>query len=174
MAIYLSNGSLNQQPGGINADQVLRFRTNLGGGTYKINDAIAFHAFRDAGHIDQTEGVVIFNGTRVNNGGHYSTSTGYFTAPIDGLYWFHVWTMDYLGSTQYTNDYYQIQRNESTSDGYVINVYTSAAQATRSHRSGGRLYTLAAGDTVRVYNVNAAIYGTSYVYCTFKGCLLQI
>lgn len=129
----------------------------------------AFHAYRDAGHID-VAAQIIFNGTRLNRGNHYNTSTGFFTAPIDGIYWFYVWTMDVSGSTQRTNDYIRLQRNSSGSG--ELRIYTSQNGVTRTQRSGGYIINLSAGDTMRVYNQNATIYGTSYVYCYFSGCLL--
>jgi len=141
---------------------------------YKISDVPAFHAYRDAGHISGTAGQVIFDHTRVNNGSHYSTSTGYFTAPIDGVYWFHCWSMDQDGSTQYTNDYYELQKNNSNADADELRVYTSAAQTSRSHRCGGKVQYMDAGDTMRIYNQTAYMFGTNAVYLHWHGYLMQI
>lgn len=166
MAINLSSGVLQTITEG--DYDLLNIPNN-----YKMSDIPAFHAYRSAGHISGTAGQVIFNGTRVNNGNHYSTTTGYFTAPIDGVYWFHCWSMDHLGSTQYVNDYYRLQRNNGTADADELRVYTSAAQATRSHRCGGKVQYMDAGDTMRIYNQNANMYGTSYVYLHWHGYLMQ-
>lgn len=166
MAINLENGTLQT----ITEDNTDIFNIP---NNYKFPDWPAFHAYRDAGHITSS-GLIIFNGTRLNNGGHYSASTGLFTAPIDGTYWFHVWSMDYSGSTQYTNDYIELQRNASNADADELRVYTSAAQATRSHRAGGIVRRLNSGDNMRVYNQSAQIYGTSYVYLYFSGCLIAV
>lgn len=166
MPINLENGALQTVSEG--STEIFNIPNN-----YKFPNWPAFHAYRDAGHISSTS-LIVFNGTRLNNGGHYSVSTGLFTAPIDGTYWFHVWSMDLSGSTQYTNDYLRLQRNASTSDANELRVYTSAAQSSRSHRAGGIVRRLNSGDTMRVYNQNAQIYGTSYVYLYFCGCLLAV
>ena len=126
----------------------------------------AFFAYRDAGHV-ASPAQIIFNGTRLNNGGHYNTTTGFFTAPYAGAYWFHVWTMDNSGSTQYTNDYIRLQKN-SVANG-ELRIYTSQNGAYRAHRSGGQLFTMVAGDTMRVFNQSAQVYGTNSVYCYFCG-----
>jgi hypothetical protein len=167
MAINFTNGTVDTITEG--STEIFRMPNN-----YQFPNWPAFHAFRDAGHVGQSSQTVVFDGTRLNNGGHYSTSTGIFTAPISGTYWFHCWSMDNSGSTQYTNDYYEIRRNNSRSDQNSLRVYTSAAQATRSHRAGGWIRRLNGGDNVRVFNINAAMYGTSYVYLYFSGCLLAV
>lgn len=140
---------------------------------YRFPNWPAFHAYRDAGHVSGGR-QVIFNGTRLNNGSHYSTNTGYFTAPIDGTYWFHVWSMDNNGNTQYTNDYIELQRNNSNADENELRVYTSSSGSHRTHRAGGWVRRLNGGDTMRIYNQNANMYGTSYVYLYFCGCLLAV
>lgn len=130
----------------------------------------AFHAFRDAGHVG-TSTQIIFNGTRLNRGNHYNTSTGFFTAPIAGPYWFFFWGMDANGSTTYNNTYVRLQRNSSGTN--ELRIYTSTNGATRTQISGGMVYRLGAGDTMRVFNQNRpSIFGTSFVYCYFTGCYL--
>lgn len=130
----------------------------------------AFHAFRSAGHVG-TSTQIIFNGTRLNRGNHYNTSTGFFTAPVAGPYWFFFWGMDANGSTTYNNRYVRLQRNSSGTN--ELRIYTSTNAATRTQISGGMVYRLGAGDTMRVFNQNRpSIFGTSYVYCYFTGCYL--
>lgn len=48
----------------------------------------AFHAYNNSGGNQSTTGVWPGNVTLFNNGGHYSTSTYRFTAPVNGYYHF--------------------------------------------------------------------------------------
>jgi len=48
---------------------------------------IHFYAQRDAGNVSANQ-VVVFNNAYQNAGNAYDTSTGIFTAPVSGLYWF--------------------------------------------------------------------------------------
>jgi hypothetical protein len=130
----------------------------------------AFHAYRDAGHVAAAT-QIIFNGTRLNNGNHFSTSTGKFTAPVSGPYWFFFWGMDANGSTTYNNQYVRMQRNDSATN--ELRIYTSTNSTARTQVSGGMVYRMNAGDNMRIFNQNrTSIYGTSYVYCYFTGCYL--
>ena len=54
-------------------------------------------------------GTIVFTQVRFNIGGHYSTSTGRFTAPIDGIY-LMILTAQHYGATA-TNGYIDIQKN---------------------------------------------------------------
>lgn len=166
MAINFSNGEVKTiTEGGVD---ILNMPNN-----YQFPDWPAFHARRNNGHV-YPNNQIIFDNTRFNNGNHYSTNTGYFTAPIDGTYWFHVWTMDRDGDTQYTNDYIELQRNNSNSDSNELRIYTSTNGTHRSHRAGGWIRRLNDGDNVRVYNQNAEVYATNSAYCYFCGCLLAV
>ena len=53
-----------------------------------------------------------------------------------------------------------------------LRVYTSSPGAYRSHRTGGNLYNMDAGDTMKVITINATMYGSSYVYLYFDGALM--
>lgn len=160
MAINLTGGTLAE--------------ANLNGNRVSIPSAFfmpnrpAFHAYRDAGHVAGSTQIV-FNGTRLNRGNHYNTSTGFFTAPVAGPYWFFFWGMDSTTDTR-NNAYVRLQRNSSGTN--ELRIYTSTNAATRTQISGGMVYRLGAGDTMRVYNQNRIIYGISYVYCYFTGCYL--
>lgn len=56
----------------------------------------AFHAYGFSGHIFANSGdrePLKFVNTDLNQGSHYSTTTGRFTAPVDGVYHFYLNTM---------------------------------------------------------------------------------
>ena len=57
----------------------------------------AFRAFTGTSFTGNT--VVIFNSTQFNTGSHYSTSTGRFTAPISGRYFFTFYLLSANGYT---------------------------------------------------------------------------
>jgi len=48
----------------------------------------AFYAYRADNANQVASGDQVFNGTKTNRGGHYSTSNGRFTAPVAGAYFF--------------------------------------------------------------------------------------
>jgi len=144
----------------------------------RFKDWPAFHAYKNDGHMTVNWGTsypdIIFNGTHVNNGNDYSTTTGRYTAPIAGYYWFYFWSMDHGGATQYVNDYVRLRRNNSTVDVNSLRIYTSSDGAYRSYAAGGYVQYMNAGDFVSVNNVNRSCYGTSAVYLHFSGCLITI
>jgi hypothetical protein len=59
----------------------------------------AFYARRTLGNLVGAQ-IIIFNATLLNSGSHYNTSTGRFTAPIAGVYEFHVSLLTNGGSNR--------------------------------------------------------------------------
>lgn len=168
MAIILNSGTIQTITEG--SSELLHIPNN-----YTLPYVPVFSAARDAGHILGTAGRVIFDNVYVNNGNDYSNTTGLYTAPIDGIYWFEVWTMDENSNTQYVNDYLRLVRNSnySSGNGDELRIYTSSETTDRRHRSGGMIHKMSAGDTMEVYNSTAHIYATSAYYNRFEGYLMQ-
>lgn len=54
-------------------------------GSLTVPNQPSFHAFRNAGSVSST-GIFICNSVTFNDGSHYNSSTGRFTAPVAGRY----------------------------------------------------------------------------------------
>ena len=78
----------------------------------------SFAAYKAANSYTQS-GVIVFDATKHNIGGHYSTSTGRFTAPVAGRYQFTFWSI-VLG--QYSSAYYSIRKNGSAGRGMYVHL----------------------------------------------------
>ena len=112
----------------------------------------------------------VFNSTSINdgynNGSHYSTSNGRFTAPVAGRYNIHFST---IVSTQATNMTMQLQKNGSTLDQMHLSQNEGSNKWNTYHLGG--VYNLAANDYVTVYVAGAyQVYGQSW--SRFTGCLV--
>lgn len=112
---------------------------------------------------------IVFNVTNENVGGHYSTSTGLFTAPVGGVYTFHFQALQNSGVTG--NSMFKFIKN-----GVVIN-----GPATYSDRAGwgtvamGTTTYLASGNTMGIYQgYSAAMYGDgTNLHNGFSGALVS-
>ena len=91
-----------------------------------------------------------------NVGSHYNNSTGRFTAPVDGQYFFFHWGMS--NTTGQTNDVYSRKNGSRDQIGTSYN-----HAATNSHNQFGCSYVryLSAGDYVDVYVSNGNVYATT-------------
>ena len=134
-------------------------------GRVTISYQPSFNAYKNDGHV--SSGPVIFNGVNHNQGGHYSTSTGLFTAPVSGRYLISVMLMCIDGVT-YNNSYYTFRVNGTT----IKNVYSSNGGPYHHMFNHVEVINLSSGDTVGVSAANFTIYGTSAYYTTFSGHLL--
>lgn len=95
----------------------------------------------------------VFPNTRINEGNHYSTSTGRFTAPVAGKYLFGFGNI--ANSSNGTYRYY-IRKNGSNVGGHHLRIDTNA---TGSEYGTNATYTfplaLAASDYVNVYYIES-------------------
>lgn len=73
-------------------------RNGYGGNTFFSVDASGrvnmpgqpgFYAYRTDGSYTPGAGALVYNNTTFNTGSNFSTSTGRFTAPVAGMYYFH-------------------------------------------------------------------------------------
>jgi len=74
------------------AGSVAHFKVNSGTGHVTMANQPCFHAKglsnSASGNGTTSGGVLVFNGATINNGNHYSTSNGRFTAPCSGFFYF--------------------------------------------------------------------------------------
>ncbi len=102
---------------------------------------------------------IVYNSVYVNVGGGLNTSTGIFTAPVAGVY--------YLSA--------QFLANGGHGDlNLLINGTQRAAARGNSTTAAVSLhYSLAVGDTVRIYVSGAQAYGDGSGWSIFSGRLIQ-
>ena len=94
-----------------------------------------------------------------NVGSHYDNSTGRFTAPVDGQYFFFHWGMTQSNSASTTDVY---SRKNGSRD-QIGTSYNSNSGGTNGYHQFGCSYvrTLSAGDYVDVYTGSGSIYYTT-------------
>ena len=120
----------------------------------------SFDAYTPA--VTSEDNTVIFGSTRHNEGSHYSTSTGLFTAPINGVYFFR---FSLLMGNPYTASYHRILWivNNVASVSYGDTLTDKGGQTSYHATQGTLVIKLSANDTVGVYNAGPIpTYGTSY------------
>jgi len=127
----------------------------------------AFSVYRDAGDVG-TSTVYVFNGVHFNNGGHYSTSNGRFTAPVTGVYQISTMLMT-RDDQSYNNKYYDIRINGSTYKRIYSTTSGSAAHHNFNHSS---LFNLTTNQYVDVATGTVELYGQGSFFTTFSGHLV--
>lgn len=132
----------------------------------------AFSAVRDAGDVSYNT-VIVFNSVAVNVGGHYNASTGRFTAPVSGVYYFEAYGMGGAGKSVI---WLQLLKN-----GVVYNKNNPYSQNDASastkyiHAGGGVVMQLNAGDFASVKigpNSSMSMYATGNAHNGFSGYLI--
>jgi hypothetical protein len=127
----------------------------------------AFRACKDTGDTSST-GYIVWNASKINVGGHYSTSTGKFTAPVAGNYYFAVRAL--TASATQNNIWIGIKHNGND----VLQTYHS--HINHSNISGEAIITMAANDYVQTYWGGTGMIHTGgtnhHIYSFFQGHLI--
>ena len=131
-----------------------------------------FHVYGSASTVSHNTNPIIFNNTYVNNGSHYSTSTGKFTAPIGGTYIFF-WS-SIGGSPNDTYRYHLMKNNAVIGDIHLRADTTATGTEYATNGSRVQMITLSTGDTIHI-RFQADSSNSSYSaadYLNFGGYLL--
>ena len=107
-----------------------------------------------------SSGAIVFATTLHNNGSHYSTSTGRFTAPVTGMYYFYTQHLALSGG-------FDVSFNKN---GSRLLGHAESGVTTYKHVSNAQVIFMNAGDYVYVEVWAGATYGLNY--CMFTGHLI--
>ena len=162
-------------------DNTLRFNYNGSGSDELIIDSSGNHtrtshpifmANEPASTAGDANNVIIFGAEDHDQGGHYNTSNGRFTAPINGRYFFTVSVLfdpDNTGNSHYARLTFRVNGTGSTKYAESLNSAFSTDAGSNSTTSNyqslsmSTIITLAANDFVDVTNSGTMpTYGTNY------------
>ena len=141
----------------IGCGSTVRMRISENGYVTKPNTP-AFQVARTSGDVSSNN-YVIFNQVYYNNGSHYDTSNGRFTAPVTGIYHFYAW--HFTGGTSQ----FRLDLNGSSWQG-VNSVWDDVG----GH--GSWTMPMTAGQYVQIYTASYAWRGHANYHNAFGGYLI--
>ena len=136
-----------------------------------------FHAYRTSNYsIGTSDAIIIYDTTKVNQGSHYNTTTGIFTAPVDGIYEF-AWAS--IATTANDVFRYILAINgspETAKDELRVDINSTGLDY-GTNGEFSRYISLSANDTVEVQvNTGSAQTGygdANFAYTYFRGRLIN-
>jgi len=111
----------------------------------------AFYAYRNDGSGQTSSGDQVFNETRTNNGSHYDTTNGRFTAPVSGVYWIS-WGVTVSGNNNNTGDGSSaaLYKNGNSYNNQEINYITGPTSGEEQHSGNSMIMDLSANDYIQI------------------------
>lgn len=145
----------------------------FGSGHTSLKNDYKFYAYRNSAWT-VANGKVTFDTVVFDTGSNYSTSTGLFTAPVSGFYWFNtkLYFSLFGGGTDSGN--VQLVYNNTTATN--VGTYVSNSQGVGSSTGGPLIYQMSATDTMQVNMASVTrgdtgVTGSAATY--FQGHLLS-
>ena len=139
-------------------------RIHTAGYTTKYNPA--FRASRTAGNYTSAT-TIVWNNVIYNQGSHYDSSNGRFTAPVDGIYQFNV-----MGSVTANPANSGIHRAWINGNAQADMFPIATASASHISYSSSFVFNLSANDYVYITSASGQWYGTGNVHNHFSGFLI--
>jgi hypothetical protein len=136
----------------------------------------AFFAYMDSSVAEGFTGTIVCNNVRYNKGGHYSTSTGKFTAPVAGVYQFNFVSFgceNASGAQLVANTSVWVDLHHDTDGTDLARVYHVSASSGYPNLNISHAVHLDANDEIKIQVNNRYIYNdSSDLYITFSGVLI--
>ena len=121
----------------------------------------SFNAYAPA--VTSGDATIIFGTERHDTGGDYNHTTGIFTAPVAGVYQFHVYVLMDPGNNEYGRVLFRINNTGSSMEQYGDNLTYVAGQPAYFGLGLSLVLYMSANDNIRVHNSGQwPTYGTSY------------
>ena len=126
-----------------------------------------FRAGRSSGDVSVNTNVV-FNTVFEDNNGDYDSSTGKFTAPIDGTYFFGITALSSATANQ--RDTISVYKDSTAND--ILHMRSEGDKAAHNTMSGTLVIELTAGQTIFCRVSDGVIYGGNNKWTQFCGYLI--
>lgn len=123
-----------------------------------------FRAGRDAGNVSATSDIV-FNKVFEDNNGDYDNTTGKFTVPVDGTYFFGFTILSSTTANQ--QDDVVVYKDSTAND--VLKMRSDGDHAGYNTMTGSIIIKLTAGQTIYARCTAGEIYGTNNKWTQFCG-----
>ena len=127
-----------------------------------------FDAVRSGGNVSAGN-IIHYNTVNVNNGNHYNSSNGRFTAPVAGFYFFSYGTIK--NSTNNVTRLH-IYKNGSRIYNAGRHLRMDSGQNYGDNGAMTIVVSLAVNDYISIKVEEGEIYGTTQEYCYFNGFLI--
>ena len=118
-----------------------------------------FWAYSNTDSVSTANTAIVFNLTDLNNGNHYSTSTGRFTAPVAGIYEFTVQALFRKNNVAGGNGEITLYKNGSNVSGRGL-AYGGQGDGDNAHYNTNFVYRM---------SLNATDYVQPYTYTISSG-----